>query len=43
MATAKRSQRGREEKEAERKEADRRKGCGDEEALQRLLLARAKR
>jgi hypothetical protein len=35
--------RSREEKGAERKKADREKGCGDEGALRRLLLARAKR
>jgi hypothetical protein len=37
------SQGSRKRKEAERKEADRKKGCGDEGALQRLLMARAKR
>jgi hypothetical protein len=37
------SQGSREEKETERKEADRKKGCGDEGALQCLLTARAKR
>jgi hypothetical protein len=37
------SQGGREEKEAKRKEADRKKGCEGEGALQRLLMARAKR
>jgi hypothetical protein len=37
------SQGSREEKEAERKGADRKEGCEDEGALQRLLMARAKR
>jgi hypothetical protein len=32
-----------ERKEAGCKEADRKKGCGDEGALRRLLMARAKR
>jgi hypothetical protein len=36
-------QRNREEKGAERKETDHEKGCGDEGALRRLLLAKAKR
>jgi hypothetical protein len=36
-------QKRREEKGAERKETDHEKGCGDEGALQRLLLAKAKR
>jgi hypothetical protein len=36
-------QRSREEKGAERKEVSHEKGCGDEGALRRLLLARAKR
>jgi hypothetical protein len=35
--------RSKEERSAERKEADREKGCGDEGALRRPLLARAKR
>jgi hypothetical protein len=37
------SQGGREEKGAKRKEVDHKKGCGDEGALQCLLMARAKR
>jgi hypothetical protein len=36
-------QRSREEKGAERKETDHKKGCGDEGALRRLLLVKAKR
>jgi hypothetical protein len=37
------SQGSREEKEAERKGADRKEDCGDEGALRRPLMARAKR